>query len=663
MLSLGYRGACADDPMPRESGFRSAVASLWFRLITLGIVGLVFAEALFLAPGKVQGWSYYLAPPEVVFEAAVRLIFAALAGVVLGTICTAALAPFLWHFNSSRERVVEWATRVAVVLVVFPDSRFALTTLIKWSNRGVRFTSALLVAHFLVFAIALCVPRARKEVVTSLDGFLGEKMTRRIAIATVGGAAALAATEFALGKTARTVKALAAQRPKSNFLLITFDALSAEDTSLYGYRLPTTPNIDAFARKGTVFTNFYSASTFTTPSIATMLTGTYPSETRVYQLQGRLRAEDAEKSLPHLMRAGGYATGAFLSNPFAYYFVDRLGNDFDFLPEPTFQQGGLQHLWDATTPLHQDSGIGSRVEEYKNLEWVWNFVGHSDLAMRFRAVASFEQARELLAKLPDGFFLWVHVMTPHGPYLPDPADQGRFLPYDEQKRFEDETKLPWKPHYEPDQQSQLDRCRLLYDEFILTADRAFGGFMSELENAGKLRDTTVIVSADHGESFEGGVFQHENADQTRPVIHIPLIIRTPGQQDSRRIAFTVDQTALAPTILELAGQPKPDWMRGQSLVKWLNRDGKGGGGEGMAFTQFLEMNSVFKPLHHGTLGVIDGRSQYQYVLDLDTQKGALRPLNQAHIWNLDRTADNPALAEALRAAVYSRFPDLVQNPT
>ena len=123
----------------------------------------------------------------------------------------------------------------------------------------------------------------------------------------------------------------------------------------------------------------------------------------------------------------------------------------------------------------------------------------------------------------------------------------------------------------------MDQFRLRYDEFILTADRAFGSFMSDLENGGRLRDTTVVVSADHGESFEGGVFQHGSPYLTRPMIHIPLIIRTPGQQDSRRVAFTADQTALAPTILELAGQPKPDGMRGQSLAGWLNRDGHGAG--------------------------------------------------------------------------------------
>ena len=144
---------------------------------------------------------------------------------------------------------------------------------------------------------------------------------------------------------------------------------------------------------------------------------------------------------------------------------------------------------------------------------------------------------------------------------------------------------------------------------------------------------------------------------TRPVIHIPLIIRTPGQEDSRRIAFTADQTTLAPTILELAGQQKPNWLPGQSLVAWLNRDSQGEG-EGLAFCQFLERNSVFKPVHHGTVGVIDGK--YQYVLDIDTQRGSLKPLNEAHIWNLDRTAENPERANALRATLNARFPEMVQ---
>ena len=615
----------------------------------------MFGEALWLAPGKAQGWSYYLTTAEVLFEVAVRLVVAALFGMALGTLCALVIAPFLWFFKASRDFLVDSVTKVTVVLVVFLLSRYSLEVLIKWSygisNHPALYDKLLLGAQFVVFAVALCVPRARRVVVTGLDGLLTPKMTRRTAVATMAGAAALVATEFALGKTIPVARAaLSPNRPKSNFLLITFDALNAEDMSLYGRGLPTTPNIDAFARRATVFKNFYSACTFTTSSVATMMTGTYPSDTLVYQLQGRVRDRDAINSLPQLLRNGGYHTGAFLTNPFAYYLSTSLASGFDVMPEPVFQQGGLQHIWNATRPLHQQSGVGSRIDEYFDLAHVWNSLGRmpSNLCMRYRPDAAFQDAKRMLANLPDGFFAWVHVITPHQPYLPDSQDRGRFLPPDELRGLEDESELQWKPHYPPDQQSQVDRRRLLYDEFILAADRAFGAFISVLKSSDKLSNTTVVVSADHGEGFEGGVYQHSSPYLTRPVIHIPLIVRTPGQQDGRTVAFTADQTALAPTILELAGQPKPEWMRGASLVPWLN--GKASGeGEGLAFAQYLEKNSVFKPLRHGTVGIIDGRTLHQYVIDSESQKGTLRPLSEAQYWNLDRSAQNPELAQQLRA--------------
>jgi arylsulfatase A-like enzyme len=240
------------------------------------------------------------------------------------------------------------------------------------------------------------------------------------------------------------------------------------------------------------------------------------------------------------------------------------------------------------------------------------------------------------------------------------VDRARFIPDSELRTFEETPEEQWKPHYKPNQQKLVDRHRLGYNEFIATADRAFGAFLSDLETSGKLQNTTVMVSADHGESFEGGIYQHRSVSQTRPVLHVPLIIRRPDQQDGYRVAFTADQTALAPTILELAGLAKPEWMRGQSLVSWLNRNGQGDG-EGMAFAQYLEKNSIFMPLRHGTVGVIDG--SYQYELDLATNKGSLRPLKEAHVWNLDRSGEHPERVEALRAAIYARFPEIRQKPS
>jgi arylsulfatase A-like enzyme len=655
MPSPGFGSACADETMT-DSGFRATLASLWFRLISLGIVGLVFAEALFLAKARIQGWTFYLTPSEVAFEITVRLVFAALAGILLGTIFTALIIPFT---KLSRNRVVEWATNAFVVLVLFLDSRFALTSMIQGRGRGPRFTFAVLVAHFLAFVVALCIPRLRKELLSSLDIFLGNKTTRVIAGASIAVAVVLAATEFVFAKATHTARAATvSQRPKSNVLLVTFDAFTAEEMSLYGYQQPTTPNLDAFARQSTVFTNFYAASTSTTPCIGVMLTGAYPSESHVYGLAGEVPEEQAEKSLPGAMRAAGYATGAFPTNPWAYYLAKSLKNGFEVLPEPVFHPGGLQRLWEITRPLHQDSRIGSRIVEYFDLEAAWDRPQgiEESPSFLFRPSASFEHAREVLDQLPDGFFLWVHVLAPHHPYLPDPPDQGRYIPEAELQRWVDEPWEHWKPHYDPEVQSQVDRHRLAYDEYILSTDRAFGNFMADLERAGRLRNTTVLVSADHGESFEGGVYQHQTPYLTRPVIHIPLIIKTPGQQTGRAVAVTADQTSLAPTILDLAGQAKPDWMHGESLAPWLSGQ-ESGAGKGLAFAQYLERNSIFKPLHRGTVGVIDGA--YQYVFYLDSQKGALRPLNRAQNWNLDVSAQNPKQAEALRAALHSKFPKVV----
>jgi arylsulfatase A-like enzyme len=640
------------------SGFWATLSSLWFRLMTLSALGLMFAAALFLARARVQGWTFYLTPGEVLFEIMIRLIFAALAGLAAGTVLSALSLPILWIFRSSHARAAECITSAAVVVVLFADSRFSLTSLIKWSNRGVRFTGALVAAHALFFILAILVPRARRMLVGTLDHLLDQEMTRNIALATLVAATSAGAAQFAFARALPPERqVVAAQKPKGNFLLITFDALDAEDMSLYGYHLATTPNIDAFARQATVFNNFYSASTFTTPSVATMLTGKYPSEHRVYHLKGRIGDEIREQSLPHAMHAAGYSTGAFFSNPFAYYLGKSFESEFDNYPQPNFQYNGIRQVWDMTGPLHQESGFGSRIDEYFDLEDVWNNLTGlpGNLSMRMRPQVSFGQARQLLEHMDDGFFLWVHVITPHDPYMPADSERGKFLPMSTLPNPENEVSGKWKPHYLPDDQDQIDKRRLRYDEFIATADREFGEFMKQIEKSGRLENTTVIISADHGESFEGGVYQHQTPYLTRPVIHIPLIIRTPGQKEPRRVDYTADQTALAPTILELAGVAKPQTMRGDSLGGWVKGESARQRG-GYAFTQYLEKNSIFEPLRHGTIGVMDG--EYQYVFYLDEQKGALRHLPKAHIWDLDLTAANPARAEAMREAIQVRFPEL-----
>ena len=55
-----------------------------------------------------------------------------------------------------------------------------------------------------------------------------------------------------------------------------------------------------------------------------------------------------------------------------------------------------------------------------------------------------------------------------------------------------------------------------------------------------------------------------------------------------------------------------------------------------------------------SIGVLDG--QYEYVYYLDTNKGELRPLNEARIWNLDRSADHPERAAQIALGFQDMIP-------
>lgn len=653
--------------MPRAT---NVLLLLWLRLISISVITLFFVVSLRDSPARIQGWFFYLRAGEVLFEIAVRLVFLALSAGVVATLAAAALAPFLMRADSP-ERFAEKAVRSAVGVSAFCVFGIVLRILLE-STRVVaasgRMQEAIQLSYIAVFAAALWMPRTRKRLVTSLDPFLSERAVRRTAIAIVPCVLALITLEWALGLPGvpAVEASVTASHRGPNILLITFDALSAKDMSVYGYRLPTTPHIEEFARKSTVFTSFFSAATFTTPCIASILTGKYPSEHHVYQLKGNLTKADARRTFPQVLRGGRYFTGGWFSNQFAYFLAAPLTEEFDVLPASPHVGSALMNAWNALAILHQPQPFGSRAEEFDDFKHAWDTVPDwlaarnprrfGQTKAEFSPSASFAQARELLAGMPEGFFLWVHVLAPHAAYLADPPFLGRFLPSDEMRTAQEQVNFVWWPHYAARNQKLVDKARLRYDEFVAETDAALGGFLDELEDTGKLRDTAVILSADHGESFEYGTYSHgANQDQASPEIHIPLIIRMPGQEHGSRVAVTADETSLGPTVLDIAGLPRPDWMRGQSLVPWLNRDGEGAG-EGRAFTQFFWDDNVFKPLKNGTVGVIDGR--HQCVLDVATGKAKLRSLAEVPFSGLDRPIHDPALKKKLIDAIYSRFPDL-----
>ncbi len=659
----------------QNESFRQALIWLWFRLSTIFAAGLLLALALLYIPGKVSGWLFYLTFAEASYEFGIRIVAVGVFSVLLGGFCASVTAPFL-KTPAFRTRAALSAVRIASAAAVFVDLLVVLSVMAEWAYLSRRSQAALFGALILGLAICLSNADGRRLLTSRFDGLLAPRTTFRAMLAIAAGVAAV----FIMGRTGPpSVRAQHnLERPHPNLLLITFDALSAEDMSVYGYRLPTTPRIAEFASKASVFTNFFSASTFTTPGIAALMTGLAPSESGVYHLPGHLRDRRAAQTLPHMLHDSGYATAAVIASPMAYFFTAYQSRDFDVLEGPVYSTHGERKVWDATSTLHPQQTFGDHLSEFQDFGSILRppppLVGLAAKFSRqtkseFPAAEVFARAREVIRSLPEGYFLWIHVMAPHYPYLPG-ANLGRFLPTQEMRTAEQQLGFAHGPTYTPELQRLVNQDRLRYDEFVADADGAFGDFMSGLESEGKLADTAVIVSSDHGESFEGGVLMHEHPYQTRPEIHIPLIVRLPGQDSETRVAFTADQTSLAPTILEIAHLPRASWLRGPSLAQWLSPDA-GGPAEsagavhgaaaerGLAFTEFLETNSIFRPLNAGTAGVTDG--VHQYVYDLATREGALRNMAEPILWNIDRSQAEPEAARELRDALHARFPELFKK--
>jgi len=658
------------------------VLVLWGRLVSFACTTVLLLSVVTVLAG-IDGWLKFDTPRELLREIGARLTLSLAFGACLGTVATLLTFPFVLRRRDLLavrcQRLAQRASSAVALLFAIA----VLGILIHWSTRTELFNitnraaimlwvgvSGLLVAGYLLYPVL-----TRREVRVSPDfiqTFAGP-MTRRILL--IGFGAGLLTAFSDIPTTSRPVRQRRAEpmgrsgrpmgqpgRPmgQPNIILVTFDALSAEDMSCYGYRLDTTPNLAALARESNLFTNYYATSTFTTPNVISMLTGRYPSSSGVYHYGGRLHGIEAERTLPRELLKAGYRTAASVANPGAHPGCLGFDADFDELPPPPISDFATRA---AAAEFHSalladDAGVAARLVPYTLEQISPRLFGQRKSSTP--PALSFQQAAKLLANAgahPDQpYFLWVHTYAPHFPYLPDPPYLHRFLPGDELRthaEFADMVDLKgyW---YSPSRQPIVDKARLRYNEWMAQADGACGEFLAMLRTRGHLDNTALIVSADHGESFAGGFVGHGGAMQRRPILHIPLLIRLPGQTRGRVIADVLDQTALAPTILELAGLPRPVWMDGESHAARLSTDTNAS--PSLAFTQYLEPNSVFAPIKHGTVGVIDGH--YQYLLVLDRDSGALYPLAEADRQSVDRTASEPAVAAQLRARIAARFPSL-----
>src|SRR6185312_9177604 len=120
-------------------------------------------------------------------------------------------------------------------------------------------------------------------------------------------------TSVAIDRFARA--RLPAAERRANVLLLVADTLRADHVSAYGYARPTTPRLDRLASEGWMFLDAYSASSWTLPAHASMMTGRRMHEHRAGQ-QSRPYLDRRFATLAEVLGRAGYASGGFVANTF-----------------------------------------------------------------------------------------------------------------------------------------------------------------------------------------------------------------------------------------------------------------------------------------------------------------------------------------------------------
>jgi arylsulfatase A-like enzyme len=330
-----------------------------------------------------------------------------------------------------------------------------------------------------------------------------------------------------------------------NIVLFAVDSLLADHMSCYGYPRQTTPHIDRFAARGTLFERNYSAHIPTTSAYSSMLTGMDCFSTQVVALRhkGGLRPE--VKTLPEILRERGYNTTCvgFTGNPGSRGF-DK------YLDYPSW---------------------GS-----------WN-EGRSPKAQNLNDVALPELDRLVGEHKSDGkpFFLFLRHMDPHAPYLPPAPYERMFYHGDETDPANKsmEPVMTFKPFRDffaswmPPGISDKDYVIAQYDGAIAYMDACIQSIFTALEAHGIYDETLVALNGDHGETLydhECWFDHHGIYDNT---LHVPLLIRYPGKTPAgRRVPGFAQHKDLVPTLLELAGIETDIPFDGKSLLPMTQGD-------------------------------------------------------------------------------------------
>ncbi len=385
--------------------------------------------------------------------------------------------------------------------------------------------------------------------------------------------------------------------------MVLVDTLRSDHLPSYGYGRDTAPFLAELADQGMQLQG-YSASSWTRASVATLLTGLYPQRHQAVHRHDRLPA--GAPYLPALLAGHGFHTASVTAN-------GNVSSQFGF-----------------------DRGYATFKER----------LGPG----KPRAAQVLAEAAEVAEALRPRFFLYVHLIDPHDPYAPKrpwPAagGQGRRGPLIEPQDIL-QGKVPMNA-------SSLQRLRDEYDGEIAEMDQSLRRFVGELDAAGLLEGTLLVVTADHGEEFgEHGGLAH-GATLFEEVVKVPFILWSKKGLPRAPRGHTFDLVDFTPTVLEALGFDPPEGLDGTARWQAIEA-GEDPRPEKLFFHLELDDNSVLAVQEPPYKLIERNRSPRELFFDLDTDRAERSSLTSAGEVRSRLAADLRRKNSALLARAYPR---------
>lgn len=325
-----------------------------------------------------------------------------------------------------------------------------------------------------------------------------------------------------------------------NIILLTIDAMRKDVLGVYGGSKGLTPFIDSLRDSSVIFTKGQACGPYTQASFPGILTSSY------FLDYGKPQGLSPNRTLiSEPLKHAGIMTAAFHSNPY-------LSNYF-----------GWDRGWDVFYDSMQDE-VDPRLPYIR---------GHT-LNAKVRNWLSSHVKRGSTSP----FFLWLHYMDIHEPYMPEKkyvdmvAPSLTISPDEMYSLFE--NVLVKRDVSDP---ARVELLKKLYEAKVREVDTYLQEFLGILEEVGVLRDSVVIITNDHGDEFnEHGGLSHDDKVYSE-LVDMPLIIYgtgTTGVCDA-----LVSNVDIAPTIIQLFDLEPVEHFVGHSLLPIADYPEKGCFGE------------------------------------------------------------------------------------